>query len=143
MLVEAIMYHEIQLKTIYRTKMDDVDNLLIIPLLRNAKKYDRGTGYFSIVSLADLAKGIIPFLRNNGHDAKMRIVTSVELPPEEQAIINRGERLALEVTKEYLWKIVDIAVKEEEVVINLDLITNLIAAGVIEIKIGSNNKKMA
>ena len=41
------MLRKIKIKGVYRTKKDNIDTDLIIPLLRHAKKYDRGTGFFN------------------------------------------------------------------------------------------------
>ena len=129
------MFHDLKIKGVYRTKKDNIDIDLIIPLLRKAKKYDRGTGYFSIAALSNLAEGLIPFIRNNGKNAKIRIITSVELNPEDRAIIQKGEALANEKTITELQARIDEKIENETVMMNMDLLTNLIAANMLEIRI--------
>ena len=67
---------DLKLKKIYRTKQDNITDVLIIPALKESNVYDRGTGYFTLDSLAGLADGLIPFIQHGG---VMRVVTSVEL----------------------------------------------------------------
>ena len=129
------MYNDLRIKGVYRSKKDNIDTDLIIPLLRRAKKYDRGTGYFSIVALSNLAEGLIPFIQNNGRNSKIRIITSIELGAEDREIIQRGEAIALEKTLEELHVKIEEKVEKELVALNLDLITNLIAANMLEIRI--------
>ena len=129
------MYQNIKIKGVYRTKKDNIDTDLIIPLLRHAKKYDRGTGFFNISALSNLADGLIPYLQNNGVNSKIRIITSVELAPEERMIIQKGEALAYEKTISELQAKIEEKIDSEKVVLNMDLITNLIAANMLEIRI--------
>ncbi|SEK18620.1 Superfamily II DNA or RNA helicase [Pseudobutyrivibrio ruminis] len=133
------MFKSIKIKGVYRTRKDNVDTDLIIPLLRTAKKYDRGTGYFSILSMANLAEGLIPFIRNNGINTQIRIITSVELSPEDRLIIQKGDALAYEKTISELQNKIDEAIQDEVVAVNMDLLTNLIAARMVEIKIAYLN----
>ena len=129
------MYHDLKIKGVYRTKKDNIDTDLIVPLLRKAKKYDRGTGYFSIEALSNLAEGLIPFVRNNGKDTRIRIITSVELNPEDRTIIQKGEAIALEKTIEEIQNKIEEKMESDRVMMNLDLVTNLIAANMLEIRI--------
>lgn len=129
------MYHDLKIKGVYRSKKDNIDTDLVIPLLRRAKKYDRGTGYFSIEALSNLAEGLIPFIQNNGKSTKIRIITSVELKPEDRAIIQKGEAIAYEKTLLELQAKIEEKVDNESVFLNLDLLTNLIAANMLEIRI--------
>lgn len=129
------MYRELKIKGVYRTKKDNIDIDLIIPLLKKAHKYDRGTGYFSIVALANLADGIIPYVKNNGRNTKIRLITSVELNPEDRAIIQKGESLAGEKTLLELQAKIEENVDSDSVIMNMDLLTNMIAANMLEIRI--------
>ena len=52
---------DLKLKKIYRTKQDNITDVLIIPALNESKVYDRVTGYFIIDSLAGLADGLKEF----------------------------------------------------------------------------------
>lgn len=125
-------FKELNLKRIYRSKSDDLDRDLFIPLLQLSISYDRGAGYFSLLSLASLAKGIIPFIRNGGN---IRLVTSVDLSPEDRGAIAKGIEIQESSVIEKLNNDIMIALDREEDFLSLDLITNLIAANRLEIKI--------
>ena len=43
---------DLKLKKIYRTKQDNITDVLIVPALKESVVYDRGTGYFTLDSLA-------------------------------------------------------------------------------------------
>lgn len=43
---------DLKLKKIYRTKQDDVTESFLVPALKESNKYDRGSGYFTLDSLA-------------------------------------------------------------------------------------------
>ncbi len=133
------MLSDLKIKGVYRTKKDNIDTDLIIPLLRKSKRYDRGTGFFSIMSLSNLAEGLVPYIRNNGNNTRIRIITSVELSPEDRMIIQKGEVLAYEKTVSELQTKIDAVVQNDVIAVNLDLITNLIAARMLEIKIAYLN----
>ena len=125
-------FKELSLKRIYRSKSDDLDTDLFIPLLQRSISYDRGAGYFSLLSLASLAKGIIPFIHNGGN---IRLVTSVDLSPEDRVAIAKGLEIQESTVIEKLNNDIMIALDREEHFLSLDLITNLIAAKRLEIKI--------
>jgi hypothetical protein len=57
---------DIKLKKIYRTKQDDVTGSFLVPALKESNKYDRGSGYFTLDSLANIADGLIPFIQHGG-----------------------------------------------------------------------------
>ena len=78
---------DLKLKKIYRTKQDNITDVLIIPALKESNVYDRGTGYFTLDSLAGLADGLIPFIQHGG---VMRVVTSVELSDTDVEAIKKG-----------------------------------------------------
>ena len=68
---------------------DSIDDNLVddfyVPVLKEAKRYDRITGYFNSSSLAVAAKGIGNFIINGGH---MRILCGAQLYSEDLEIIN-------------------------------------------------------
>lgn len=123
---------DLKLKKIYRTKQDNISDLLIIPALKESAMYDRGTGYFTLDSLAGLADGLIPFIQHGG---TMRVVTSVQLSETDIDAIKKGLQINAEVVAEKLHERIDEAIKDEDSLLKLDFITNLIAAGILVIKI--------
>ena len=123
---------DIQFKRVYRSKNDKLDRDFIIPSLRQSKSYDRGTGYFSLSSLASLSIGLLPFIRNGGN---IRVVTSVDLAPEDRAIIRKGLEIQESAIIEKINSDILVAIEDPKDTSKLDIITNLIAANRIVIKI--------
>lgn len=127
------MYSRYSIKRCYRTKKDDVTRELIIPLLKHSVKYDRGTGFFSVQALANMAEGLIPYIRNGG---SVRIITSVKLGEEEQNLIAKGEEVAKALQLSTIEGLIEKEVLTEENLMKMDLIVNLIAAKRLEIRVG-------
>lgn len=123
---------ELSLKKLYRTKQDDYLNNLIVPALRESHSYDRGSGYFTLDSLSELASGLIPFVRRGG---RMRVITSVELNEHDVEVIQSGLELQEASVSDHIRAKILEAVTDTNVLLNLDLITNLIAIGQLTIKI--------
>lgn len=123
---------ELNLKKIYRTKQDDVVDLFLSPALKECNVYDRGSGYFTLGALAELAEGLIPFIQ---HEGSMRIVTSVKLSDKDVDIIKNGISLKAENVSGKIRKEIEELVDEDDKIIKLDLITNLIAAKKLSIRV--------
>ena len=68
----------------------DLVRLFYEPVLQDAVRYDRLTGYFSAGALALAARGIEGLVGNGGH---MRLVVGCTLEQRQIAAIERGERL--------------------------------------------------
>lgn len=119
-------------KRIYRSNEHDLANEFLVPALKEAVKYERGTGYFSLYSLASLADGIIPFIQNGG---SIKIVTSVQLSYEDIEIIKSGLELQNTTIIEKITDLIHENVTNPKDLLKLDIITNLIASGRLIIKI--------
>ena len=68
----------------------DLVGLFYVPVLEDAERYDRLTGYFNAGALALAARGIEGLVRNAG---RMRLVVGCTLEPSEIEAIERGEAL--------------------------------------------------
>jgi len=68
----------------------DLVELFYVPVLEDAERYDRLTGYFNAGALALAARGIEGLVRNAG---RMRLVVGCTLEPSEIAAIGHGEAL--------------------------------------------------
>ena len=68
----------------------DLVELFYVPVLEDAERYDRLTGYFNAGALALAARGIEGLVRNAG---RMRLVVGCTLEPSEIEAIERGEAL--------------------------------------------------
>lgn len=123
---------DLKLKRIYRTKQDNVIEEILVPALKESYTYDRGTGYFSLESLANLADGLIPFIQ---HDGVIRIVTSVQLSENDIQAIKRGIELQQSTVVQKIHEKIEDGIQGEDSLAKLDFITNLIAAGILSIKI--------
>lgn len=78
-------YTDINIRTAYETGEDDLIMDFYVPMLANAKRYDRIAGFFSSTSLALAARGAAGLISNNG---TMRIIASPRLSSEDIAMIN-------------------------------------------------------
>ena len=84
--------HSWQLK--YTPDDGDLVKLFYIPVLEDAERYDRLTGYFNAGALALAARGIEGLVRNRG---RMRRLVGCTLDPPEIEAIERGEALRVQV----------------------------------------------
>ncbi len=123
---------DLKLKKIYRTKQDNVTDDFLIPALKESYTYDRGSGFFTLDSLANVADGLIPFIQHGG---AVRVVTSVQLSDADVAIINNGLLLQQTAVIEKIHQQIEEDIENEDTLMKLDFITNLIAAGILTIKI--------
>lgn len=117
------------LKESYRTP-DNIVEDFYIPLLSNAKKYDRAVGFFSSSVLIELSKGLINLVKNGG---KMRLITSPKLQEQDiQAMkdgYNKREIIDKAIMRE--WKEPKNYIEEER----LNFLSHMIEDGYLDIKI--------
>ena len=78
-------YTSLNIQAAYETGEDDLIMDFFVPMLSNAKRYDRIAGFFSSTSLALSARGIAGLIANNG---TMRIVASPRLSKEDVDMVN-------------------------------------------------------
>ena len=79
-----------KLKFTYNSANDDIVNEFYNPVLSQAVKYDRISGFFSSTSLAIAARGIVNFIRNHGH---MRILCGAKLSEDDLNSIQNSDDL--------------------------------------------------
>ena len=84
------MHREVDWKLKYTPDDGDLVELFYIPALRDAKRYDRLTGYFSAGALTLAARGIEGLVLGGG---RMRLIVGCTLDPAEIAAINEGAEL--------------------------------------------------
>lgn len=122
---------DIPLKTEYRSLLDNVISEFYTPVLTQSVMYKRAVGFFSSSALIDLSAGIIGLIRNGG---KIQMIASPRLSQEDIAAINDGLRRRDEVIEQALSReLFDPNGAFEEA--RLNLLSNLIASGRLEIKI--------
>ncbi len=77
-------FKDIDIALSYETGQDDPVNEFYVPLLAEAKYYDRIAGFFTSASLAIAARGVAGLIRNSG---KMRIIASPRLDEKDAEVI--------------------------------------------------------
>ncbi len=122
---------DINIKQEYRSLSDDIINDFYIPLLSEATLYQRAVGFFSSSALIELTKGICGLIKNGG---KIRLIASPRLSEEDIEAINNGLKKRETVIEEALLRTLEshLGDFQEE---RLNLLSNLIAYGKLEIKI--------
>lgn len=124
-------FQDLNLKKEYRSLIDNIVKDFYYPVLGQAIVYKRAVGFFSSSSLADIAKGLSNFIKNNG---KIELVTSPYLSDEDLAAIRTGYKDRDEVIKQSILKQLTEPknIFEEK---RLNLLAHLISAGYMDIKI--------
>ena len=126
-------FDSLNLETTYSSSIEDLVDSFFVPVLKCSKQYDRASGYFSVEALDVLAEGLIPYLNNNG---KIRLITSIELQSRELDVIRKGYEIAQKHLTEDINRIIDnTLIEDEHALRNLDLISNLIAANILQIRV--------
>lgn len=117
------------LKESYRTP-DNIVEDFYIPLLSNAKKYDRAVGFFSSSVLIELSKGLINLVKNDG---KMRLITSPKLQEQDIQAMKDGYDKREIIDKAIMreWKEPKNYIEEER----LNFLSHMIEDGYLDIKI--------
>ncbi len=126
----------LEIKKEYRTSNDSVSEDFYKPILQLSRTYDRAVGFFSSSGLANIATGLLPFIKNGGN---IRLIASPILSEEDISAIEEGYK------------------KREDVVMNaisrelnnpdnykyanrLNLLANLIADNRLDIRIALTEK---
>lgn len=117
----------------YRTLREDVVENFFIPLLKEAYCYKRAVGYFSSSALVEISKGLTYIVKKNG---RIQIVTSPHLSDEDIDAIKKGyEKKEDLLEKKILEEIENNEITDDYSLQRLNLLTNLIALGILDIKI--------
>ncbi|GHU74357.1 DNA-repair protein [Clostridia bacterium] len=122
---------DIDVKKEYRTFLGNVAQDFYIPLLSQAVEYKRAVGFFSSTILSQIADGVAALAKNGG---KIKIVASPHLSDEDIKAIQKGYELRDEIIKNAIFR--ELSVPTDEFAeIRLNLLANLIADGILDIKI--------
>ena len=122
---------DLDIKVEYRSKHIDIATSFYIPLLTEACMYKRAVAYFSSSSLLEISVGICNLAKRRG---KIKLVTSPCLSEEDIEAIKKGYAKREEIIKKALLSKLEEA-KDDFERDRLDLLANLIATNVLEIKI--------
>ena len=122
---------DLDIKVEYRSKHIDIATSFYIPLLTEACMYKRAVAYFSSSSLLEISVGICNLAKRRG---KIKLVTSPCLSEEDIEALKKGYAKRDEIIKKALLSKLEEA-KDDFERDRLDLLANLIATNVLEIKI--------
>lgn len=115
----------------YRNLKCDVINDFYIPILSNAVMYKRAVGFFNSSALYEMAIGLKHLVEKQG---KMELIVSPRLTEEDIQSINLGYKTREEVIERALLRDFD-EPKSKTEFRKLNLLANLIAEGVLDIKV--------
>lgn len=121
---------DVAVKKEYRSLLHDITHDFYIPLLSQAVEYKRAVGFFSSTVLCKIADGVAALAKNGG---KIKIVASPHLSDEDVKAIQKGYDLRGVIKGAILREMVEPA--DAFSAKRLNLLANLIAGGVLDIKI--------
>lgn len=127
-----------KIKSEYRSLIDNVVQDFYIPLLENAKSYKRAVGFFSSTSLVEISKGIAELVKRGG---KIQIIASPYLSEEDIEAIKKGYSNRDEIIEKALLNQLFDEHIDYYSMERLNLLANLIADGVLDIRIAYTEDK--
>lgn len=127
----GVSFRDLKINNEYRSLLHDVVREFYTPLLSQACLYQRAVGFFSSSALISMTEGIRGLLENNG---RIEVVASPRLTEEDLTAIKDGLERRDDIIVDSLLRELD-APKGAFEEARLNLLSNLIAAGVMTIKI--------
>ena len=128
-----------EIKKEYRSLIDNIVQDFYIPLLKKATVYKRAVGFFSSSSLVEISKGIATMAEAGG---KIQLVASPYLSEEDVEAIRKGYADRDEIIeKSLLGQLSDDNLLDYYSMERLNLLANLIANGVLDIRIAYTENK--
>lgn len=125
-------FRDLPIKNEYRSLIDNIVQDFYIPLLHEAVSYRRAVGFFSSSSLVEISKGITHLVGNGG---KIQIVASPYLSEEDVEAIKKGYKSREEIIENAVLSQLDSGPFDYYSSERLNLLANLIASGVMDIRI--------
>ena len=122
---------DVEIKNEYRSLIDNVVRDFYIPLLKQAVLYKRAVGWFSSTALIEISKGLMGLVENGG---TIQLVASPRLSEDDVSAIKRGYELRHQIIENALIRELREHTSEFDKK-RLNLLANLIADGVLDIKI--------
>lgn len=129
------MFRELNLHPVYTSDEDDIARDFYIPVLRNARTFDRTSAYFSAKALAAYAEGLECF-GNRGK--KYRLIISKDIDKHDFEQIKAGYALRKEILEGMVNALSESLTLAEEK--NISNLAYFIAKGVVDIKIAFKKK---
>jgi len=129
--VRNMSLQNVDLKRSYHSSLDNVAKGFYTPLLKEAFVYKRAVGFFSSSIFSVIATGVAELANNRG---SIQLVASPRLSEEDILAIKKGYQMRDDVVKNaILRELTEPQTLFEEK--NLNLLANLIADGILDIKI--------
>jgi superfamily II DNA or RNA helicase len=122
-------------KLSYEGRGENIAREFYIPILSQAVRYDRATGYFSVASLVHAASGVAGFTKNQG---KMRLILGAhDVPRELWEAYKSGTRAGNEIIEELGKKIAEGMENVEDVLTRnrLEAIAWMFHEGYLQVKV--------
>lgn len=137
-------FAELQIEPEYRSLTTDVARNFYIPVLKEAKLYQRAVGFFASSVLAQIAEGIECLAEHSG---TIQLIASPHLQAQDVEAIERGyqkrdEEAVQNVVRDALFRELNAPANDKEAK-HLDLLVNLIAYNCLDIKIAMVKSKSA
>lgn len=131
--------YDSEIKSEYRSLIDNVVQDFYIPLLKEADSYKRAVGFFSSTALIEISKGIGSMAERGGH---IQIVASPYLSDEDLAAIKNGYEEREKIIEGALLRSLSDEHSDYYSMQRLNLLASLIADGILDIRIAyTENKK--
>lgn len=124
-------FTNLSIKKEYRSFRHDIVREFYIPLLNMSTKYQRAVGFFSSSALIEISEGITGLIKNGG---TVELIASPKLSEQDVEAIGKGISIRDEIIEKRITESITPPQNyyEEE---RLNLLVNLIAKGILEIKI--------
>ena len=129
------MLKDLTLEPVYESPKDDIGVGLYNPLFSNSVSVDRTTCFFSSKALSRYSEGLEKFARNG---KKYRLIVSKELKEEDFKSAQKGYEQRKGLTDELMASMRERITLDDRK--NLANLANLIAAGVVDIKMAFVNE---
>lgn len=130
--------YDSEIKSEYRSLIDNVVQDFYIPLLKEADSYKRAVGFFSSTALIEISKGIGSMAERGGH---IQIVASPYLSDEDLAAIKNGYEEREKIIEGALLRSLSDEHSDYYSMQRLNLLASLIADGILDIRIAYTEDK--
>lgn len=134
------MLKDLSLRAVYDSAECELVQDLIVPLMRESIRYDRGVGFFTSGWLTVAFKGLVELAENEG---KARIITSPMISKSDLEAMEKGNDAK---NSELLYKILSKAIEDIEKTLQedpLNALAWLIADGLLEVKFAVPQGKLS
>ena len=130
--------YDLEIKSEYRSLIDNVVQDFYIPFLKEADSYKRAVGFFSSTALIEISKGIGSMAERGGH---IQIVASPYLSDEDLVAIKSGYEERDKIIEGALLRSLSDEHADYYSMQRLNLLVSLIADGILDIRIAYTEDK--